>query len=376
MTETERSDTTSVRKALRPVLIASQREVTEHAPFLRRLLVGLVDESIPTALICPPMCGDPMDIGIVPGPVEIFTYPAIDLPLMERMGLESLAGVLEKFKPTILHCLCESRAALTRRLARRLSVPYVLAVNSLAGRLRRLSISATRCASIVVPAETIGSSVTRAHFRLADRVRRIHMPTFAESDPACFSNPLRLSSIVVAHPIDRVSEFSALLKAAKALLAEGREFVIAIMGSGRAERRLRSALAGHGLAHIVTIVPVLDPWRSVLAAGDIFVHLRPTKTFSGFLLEAMGLGVAVVACEGGVDDPIIHEKTALVYERDDEASLRQSLARLLDDPEYARQLAASAQTHVRQHYSVGSHVAAILETYVEAQRNNIGVHRD
>ena len=365
MTETGLSDTTGVRKALRPVLVASRREITDHAPFLWRLLVGLVDESIPTALICPPSCDAEC---VVPGPVEVFTYPTIDLPLMERMGLDSLAAPLERFKPTLLHCLCQSRAALTRRLARRLNVPYVLAVNSLFGRRQRLNVSSARCAKIVVPTETIGSSIARAHSRFADRITRIPMPTFAEADPACFSDPSRLSSMVVAHPIDRASDFEPLLEAAKALLAEGREFVIAIMGSGRAEHRLRKALAKHGLSRVVTIVPVLDPWRSVLAAGDIFIHLRPAVTFSGFLLEAMGLGLAVVACKGGVDDLIIHQETALVYERNDAVTLQRALARLLDDHDAARRLATSAQNHVRAHYSVGGHVAATLETYIEAQR--------
>lgn len=352
---------------LRPVLVASLREIREHAPYLRRLLIGLLDESIPAALICPARCDAE---SIVPGPVEVFTYPTIDLPLMERVGFESLAVSLERFKPTILHCLCESRAPLVRRLARRLRVPYVLAVNSLVGRLRRLSISSARCARIIVPAETIGASVTRTHFRFADRVRRIPMPTFAAADPACFSAPSRLSSILVAHPIDRVSDFSALLTAAKALLAEGRAFMVAIMGHGRAEHRLRNALAEHGLGRVVTLVPVLDPWRSVLAAGDVFLHLQPAATFSGFLLEAMGLGLAVVGCKGGVDDLIIHQRTALVYERNDAATLERAIVRLLDDHDAARRLAASAQNHVREHYSVSRHVAATLETYIEAQRES------
>lgn len=349
---------------MRPVLIASPREVREHAPFLWRLLVGLVDESISAALVCPPNCDAEC---IVPGPIEVFAYPKIDLPLMERMGFEPLALQLERFKPSVLHCLCESRAALTRRLARRLGVPYVLTVNSLVGRVRRLSISRTRCAKIVVLADTIATAFTRTHFRFADRVRRIGMPTFAASDPSCFSDPSRLSSMVVAHPIDRVSDFAALLMAAKSLLAEGREFVVAIMGRGRAEHRLRKALAEHGLTRVVTLVPMLDPWRSVVAAGDLFIHLQPAATFSGFLLEAMGLGLAVIGCKGGVDDLLVHEKTALLYERNDAATLERAIVRLLDDPDAARRLAASAQNHVREHYSVGSHVAATLETYIEAQ---------
>jgi hypothetical protein len=61
-------DTATMRKALRPVLLASPRDFTEHAPFLRRLLVGLADESIPAALICPPGCSAE---SVVPAPVDI-----------------------------------------------------------------------------------------------------------------------------------------------------------------------------------------------------------------------------------------------------------------------------------------------------------------
>ncbi len=367
MAEREHSDTTGVRKALRPVLIASPQTMSEYAPFLRRLLVGLADESISAALICPPDGGVE---SVIPAPVEVLNYPSIDLPLMEHVGLETLATQLERFKPTMLHCLCESRASLTRRLARRLDIPYVLAINSLPGKVRRLSISPERCAKIIVPTDTIASSIVRSYSHLANRVKRIHMGTFAGSHPVCFPDTSRLSSIVVAHRLDHVSDFQALLSAAKVLFAEGREFVMAIMGSGRAEHRLRTALAEHGLTSVTTIVPMLDPWRSVLAAGDIFVHLRPEPAFSGFLLEAMGLGAAVVACKGGVDDLILHEKTALLYEPKNATSLRQALVRLLDDHEYARQLAGSTQAHVRREYSVGNMISATLDTYVEIQRQD------
>lgn len=365
MAEGRNSDTTGTRKAIRPVLIASERNVADHTTFLRRLLVGLADESLSVALVCPPECD--MEC-VVPAPVEVFTYPLVDLPLLKHLGVEQLEEQLVKFKPTILHCLCESRAALARRLARRLDVPYVLAINSLPNRLRSVSISPRRCMKVLVPAETIRAGVTKTRFRFADRIRPINMGVFVRADPVCFSNPSRMPSIIVAHPLNRVSDFTSFLGAVKGLLSEGRELAVVIMGRGRAEHQLWRFLEQQGLSQAVTIVPVLNPWRSVLVAGDIFVQPQPTPRFSMFLLEAMSVGTAVAACKGGVDDLIIRDETALVFEPHSEASIRQALAKLLDDPEFARRLAGMGQEYVQRRHSVSGMVSAILDTYTEAQQ--------
>ncbi|UCD50929.1 MAG: glycosyltransferase family 4 protein [Phycisphaerales bacterium] len=366
MTKVRRADTAETRKSTRPVLIASRRTITEHTTYLQRLLLGLADESITTALVCPPSCSLER---LTPVPADVFTHPLIDLPLMEGVGIETLAVHLEKFRPTVLHCLCESRATLVRRLAERLEVPYVLAVNSLERKVARLSVSPTHCASIIVPAETIRVRTAKFHVRYADRIRQINMGTFAGAEPVCFSDPSRLSSIVVAHPLDHVSHFESLFKATGELIGDGHEFMTVIMGRGRAEHRLRRLLVEYGLSEVITIVPVLDAWRAAVAAGDIFLQPLPNAAFSVALLEAMGLGAAVIACSGGVDDLIVPNQTALVFEPDSERGLRDSLARLLGDHNFARRLASTAQTYVAGRYPVSGMVAATLETYMEAQRN-------
>ncbi|OHB66637.1 MAG: hypothetical protein A2Y77_15965 [Planctomycetes bacterium RBG_13_62_9] len=165
-----------------------------------------------------------------------------------------------------------------------------------------------------------------------------------------------------------MSDFESFFKAVKLLLADGYQFVVVVMGSGPAEHRLRRLLARLELSQTVTIVPVLDPWRSVLAAGDIFVQPQPLQTFSVFLLEAMSLGTAVAACRDGVDDLIIPDQTAVVFEPDNERSIRQALARLLDERDFARRLAKTAQEHVRADHSVSAMISATLKTYVDAQQ--------
>ncbi len=365
VSEEDYLETAAIRRSLRPALILSRRNITEHTTFVRHLLVGLADESIPAALICPP--GQNIE-SVTPAPAAVFTHPPVALPLMERLGLERLVGQLEKFKPTVLHCLCESRSGLARQLSRTMDLPYVLMINAPAKRLHKLPISAQRCARIIVPAETIRASVARALPRFAERIAQINIGAFVETDTICFTDPSRLPSIVVAHPLRHVSDFENFFEAIKALRMDGREFMVAIMGAGRAEHHVRKLLVSLGLSDIVTIVPVLDPWRSVVVAGDIFVQPQPLQRFSVFLLEAMAVGTAVAACRGGVDDLIIPNETAVVFEPDSEPSIRQALKQLLDEHDFARRLATTAQEHIRAHYSVSAMVSATMKAYLEAQQ--------
>lgn len=351
-------------RPFRPVLIASEHTLSEYSLFLEHLLIGLADESIPAALVCPPSC----DVeSVICGAVEVIKHPTIDLPLMERLNRNRLVEQVERFRPTVLHCLCESKASLTRQLVRRLSLPYVLTINSLQKWWRRVSISSKHCAKIIVPARSIAASVAKAYPRFAERIEQINTGTFVEEHARCFSEPSRLPSMVIAHPLDNVAEFESLFGAVRHLLITGYEFMFVAMGTGRAESQLRQLLAALGLLQTVTIVPRLKRWRSVLAAGDIFIQPQPTETFDPLLLEAMSVGSAVAACKGGVDDLIIGDRTAVVFDPDDEYSIRTTLQRLFDRREFARRLARDAQEYLRDNHKVGKMISTTLQVYREAE---------
>ena len=369
MVSGEDSGAAVVRTSVRPVLIASRRTLMEQSTFLRHLLVGLVTEPVSTVLICPSRCNVE---SIAPAPVTVLPCPWINLPVLEYLCIDHLADQLAKLRPTILHGLSESGASLVRRLADRLDLPYVLTVNKLVRRFGRPTISPRRCMTIAVPARTIGSRVAKLYPQLVDRVRQVNVGTFIEEDTVCFSDSSRLASVVLAHPLQRVSDFETFFRAVKALLVDGYQFMVVLMGSGPAEHRLRGLLARLELSQIVTIIPILDPWRSVIAAGDIFVQPQPLRAFSVFLLEAMSLGTAVAACTGGVDDLLVPNQTAVVFEPDNERSIRQALTRLLGEHDFARRLAKTAQEHVRAGYSVSQMVSTTVKAYADAQRQYAG----
>jgi len=350
------------KKLPRVALIASEHTICEYSIFLERLLIGLADESIPVALICPP--------GFNPGTVftgiaEVINYPIIDLPLMEHLNIRLLTERLSKFEPTVLHCLCEGKASLTKQLARRLDLPYVLTVNSLQNKWSHLSISSKHCAKIIVPAKSIAANITSVHPRFADLIEQINIGTFTAEGNGCFSEPSRLATMVITDPL--ADDFENLFSVIRHLMIDGYEFMTVIVGGGRAERQLWKLLSALGLLQIVSIVPRHMPWRSVLAAGDIFIQTQPNYAFDPVLLEAMSIGSVVAGCTGGVDDLIIEDRTAVVFDPNDETSIMRTLQRLLDRREFARQIAGNAQQYLRENHSVSEMISATLQTYYETQ---------
>jgi len=351
------------KKSLRLALIASEHTVSEYSIFLEHLLVGLADESIPVALVCPPGCD--MD-SMFTGAAEIIEYPVFELPLTEHLNRRLLIERLAKFKPTVLHCLCESRALLTRRLTRRLDLPYVLTVNSLTKQLVRFSVSPRRCARIITPAKSIASDIAGAFPRFGDRIEQINIGTFVVEGNGCFSDSSRCATIVMTQPLDNVDSIENLFTAIRHLMIDGYEFMMIVTGNGRGEGQLRKLLAALGLLQTVTIVPRLKPWRSLLGAGDIFVQPQPDYAFNPLLLEAMSVGSAVATCKGGVDDLIIDGRTAVIFNSNDELSIVGALQRLLNKRDFARKISKAAQQYLKDNHTVSKMISATLQTYHDA----------
>jgi glycosyltransferase involved in cell wall biosynthesis len=248
-----------------------------------------------------------------------------------------------------------------------LDLPYVLTVNSLQKRFGRLFVSSRRCAKIITPAKSIAANLADIYPRLSGRIEQVNMGTFVGPSRSCFSEPEGLVSMVTAYPFENVGDFENLFKAVKHLVIDGYEILLVVMGGGRGERGLWKLLSSLGLLWIVTLVPRLEPWRLVLAAGDVFIQPVASNSFSPFLLEAMSAGVTVAGCKGGVDDLLIEDKTAVVFDPADELSIRTTLQRLFDRREWAQGIAAGGQEYLRKNHTVSGMISSMLRIYREAQ---------
>jgi glycosyltransferase involved in cell wall biosynthesis len=350
---------------VRPVLIADKEILANLSVFLRYLLVGLADKSDTAALVCPP----DYDINSMLAPlVKVVRHPAYNAPLLWRQNQRKLIDALVKFRPSILHCLGADRANLTKTLAEQLDLPYVLTLSSLQSRFRRCPVSANRCAAIIAPTETLASHLAKVYSRFGNRIRQINVGTCVEAQCACFSVPSRITSMVVVNRLDKAADFEALFGAIKHLAIDGHELVLLLIGTGPAEQEVRELRRALGLSQIVYIIPDIQPLRSVLVDADIFIQPQPTKAFNSSLMEAMSVGIAVAGCADGVDDLLIENQTATLFEPADELSIFACLQRLLEKHEFARQIASAAQSHLKENYTVSKMVSSILQTYRSAQQ--------
>jgi glycosyltransferase involved in cell wall biosynthesis len=352
-----------IPKPPRTVIICSSRSIIDCSLYLKFLLVGLADESAKVCLVAPPRINvEP----VVPPAFEVLRYPAVELPLMQHYNRGLLLDRLTEFGPELLHCICESMAPLTRWLSRQFHIPYILNIDSIARPWRPVSVSPTRCVAIITPAKSVADHLMSTHPKYADRIRQINIGVFPVETVSCFAHRDRIPGIVIAHTPTDAKDLDNVLRVFHRLVVENYKFIAVITGAVKAEKHIRSLLRELGLSRVITVIPTLPGYESAINTADIFIVPRPSSSFNMALLSAMSAGCCVAACKGGVDDLIIDNKTAVVFNPDDQLSIYNILKQLLDAPHFARQIAAQAQEYLRQNHHVSTMVASTLQIYREA----------
>ncbi len=353
------------KETIRPALLVDKCSLRDYAASLTHFLVALADAAHAAAIVCPPDIGT---ASVLCPSVEFIDYPMIRTPLFWRQNRMVLLERLEKFKPTVLHCFGSGKIVLTRYLSRQLDIPYVVTFNRPGRKLFKPAIRASHCMALIASSKAIAKYLVKAYPRYGLRIRHINPATFVADRCACFVRPGGIASLIVAQRLDSTAEFEPLLRAVRHLILDGYEFVFAIIGSGRAEGKIHELIRSLGLAQIVSIVPDMQPLRSVFAGADVFIQPTYHAEFNSRLLEAMSVGMSVAACEDCLDDMLIEDQTTVFFDSRDELSIYDCLGMLLADRRLAQQIAAGGQKYLQRHHTVSRMTNALIQTYLSAQK--------
>jgi glycosyltransferase involved in cell wall biosynthesis len=159
-----------------------------------------------------------------------------------------------------------------------------------------------------------------------------------------------------------------LLRALQRLVEQGLPvpWRLAIAGgrSGDERPKLDAFIAEHGLSDRVDILSHRNDVPDLLAAADLFVMPSLWEGLPLSVLEAMLMGVAVIASEtSGIPEAIANEKHGLLVPPGDVERLSEALGRLLRDPELRAKLASGGRTRALAEFTIDAMADAYEALY-------------
>lgn len=149
-----------------------------------------------------------------------------------------------------------------------------------------------------------------------------------------------------------VKGYEYLLKAVQIMGEKQRDVRLLLIGDGPERKSLEQAVANLGLDDRVIFHGFTPDTAELIKAMDIFVLSSLHEGISIALLEAMALGVPVVATAvGGNREVITDGETGLLVPSRDAESLATACLRLMDDAQLRKMLTERGRSLIKQEYT-------------------------
>lgn len=144
-----------------------------------------------------------------------------------------------------------------------------------------------------------------------------------------------------------------------------------LVGDGIERRNIEQAVANAGLGKHFVFAGHQKEVRPFYAIADLFVLPSHSEGSPNVLLEAMAAGLPIVATAvGGVPDTVRHERSALLVQAREPASLAKEIVRLLSDPHLAGELAQEALREATERFSSAEYRRALISLYQRIHQRN------
>jgi len=171
----------------------------------------------------------------------------------------------------------------------------------------------------------------------------------------------------VVGSVGRLASQKAPLDLVRAVsIAHAREpLKLVLVGDGPMRPQVEEALAHSGLAASSVLTGVRRDVEDILPAFDVLASASLWEGLPRTLIEAMSVGVPVVATAvDGVCEIVVEEQTGLLTQPGEPAQLADGILRIRAEPELAERLVSGARREICE-YSVERMVAQLEELYTE-----------
>jgi glycosyltransferase involved in cell wall biosynthesis len=172
---------------------------------------------------------------------------------------------------------------------------------------------------------------------------------------------------LVLGAVGRLSDekgFDVLIRAADRLIASGLDLELMIAGKGDDEPRLRSLIAELGREDRCHLLGFRSDTNELYQAMDVFALSSYREGLPNVLLEAMAMGVPVVATRvAGIPRLVSDEENGLLTRAGSADELMAAIARLLGDAPLCDRLSRAGRRTIVERYNFEARMAMIRAIY-------------
>ena len=348
---------------MHPALIANAAWLDEESSTLQHLVVGLLDEGVRVTQVLPDAA--PAGEGTAFG--ERRTWPEARWRLVNDWHLGRLAPAMEELEVDLIHALDGGIWSGAARLAARLNAAVVFTAAS-----RDDLALLPRIAAATSPDRGIFTATTgplldalRATCPAPRRVAFTPPGVHRVAQPQPPRDPEEPLCVVVSGDGRLDANYEALLRGAARLVQDHPQTLLFFDALDEQHEiwRLAESL---GLLANLSLVPHDQAARDVLLRAHALLHPQPLGRSRSLTLQAFAHGVPVIAVDDPWLDYLIPDVTARLVADPTPEGWAQQLRDILDQPDAAHALGASAAQWVTQHRLASASLDAVLAVYRDA----------
>lgn len=345
-------------------MIIDDERLLHERIMLSRLCVGLIDEGCTLTRIVPQNSEGAAN---EPGQSELglaarIAVPMKVLPWMRKSRAESIAQAMQRAVPDVIYAIGYEAWQVALDLAKHIERPVALNVWC-AQLLRKLpnARAAHAVNAYIAPAHQLVAALReRVEPELVSYVPQgVAVP--AESWPV-FSKPNQTTSLaVVGSGVDIIS-YRALLSGLSRIFSEYSNVHVFMELRGPQQHEIwRQAHRLEMLANVSAITDAAQ-FRTLLTQCDVLILPERVGELRSLVLEAMAMGLPVVAAKDPMLDIFKADENALIVNEAEPERWFDAIHKLLSSHDFAKQLGSAGRKYVQENHRSSDQVSALLET--------------
>jgi glycosyltransferase involved in cell wall biosynthesis len=190
-----------------------------------------------------------------------------------------------------------------------------------------------------------------------------------ESARAALGVPASARLLVNVSHLTRVKGIDVLVEAAPAICAVVPGCFFLVAGRGLERERIERRIAALGLAREFRLLGSYDDVPGLLEAADLFVLPSRSEGQPNAVIEAMAMGLPVVASRvGGVPEVARHAREALLVDPDAPELLARACLEVLSGPDLAARLGGAGRERARAEFGLPTMLRRYEDLYSEVVR--------